>query len=220
MQAATARLAPALLLVTVSACLGGRLPPLELYRLAVPDSARMATALDQPSLRLPLPSGSVAVAPYVAPGIYGNRNIVYRIGDTEYGSYPSREWSMPLATMLGLFTEDILRRQPIARDGALFDPPSYATQRYVWRGTVREFEEVDRGKRVSAVAELDVRLTRAADDSVLWSGSARVERQVPEATMSAIATALSYAAAEAITTLADQARASLLHAASADRSPD
>jgi ABC-type uncharacterized transport system auxiliary subunit len=204
------RLALLACVACTSACFTGHLPPLELYRIALPDSARLATALEQPNVRVGMLPGRIAIAPYDAPGIYGERSIVYRIGDTEYGTYPSREWALPLSTMLGLVTEDVLRRQPITAGGAIFDPPSYRTEPYVWRGIVRQFEEVDRGSAVSAVVALEGRLVRATDDSVLWAGSVRFEQAVPRGTMPAIVDALSAAAADAIGQLAGEARAALL----------
>jgi len=164
--------------------------------------------------------GGIAIVPYIAPGIYGDGNVVYRIDDSEYGSYPNREWAVPVPTMLGMLTEDIFRSRPLSRDPAVFDPPSPHAYAYVWRGLVRELEEVDRGQQVFAVVRLDARVVRARDDSVLWSGSARLERPVPEGTMPAIVDALSQLSAEAILQLQDSARASLAGpAASAVRPP-
>ncbi len=203
-----------------AACFGGRLPPLELYRIALPDSVLIVTPLAQQPLRLPLPSGSIAIAPYEAPGVYGERNIVYRVGDTQYGAYPSREWALPVATMLGLVTEDVLRRTPITAGTAIFDPPSTGVETYIWRGLVRQFEEVDRGQQVFAAVALDGRLVRARDDSVLWSGTVRLERPVPSANMPGIVGALSSLTAEAVSELADQARAWLMGASSAGHSRD
>jgi len=108
----------------------------------------------------------------------------------------------------------------LTRDQAVFDPPSPHSYTYIWRGLVRELEEVDRGKEVFAAVRLDARLVRARDDSVLWSGSARVERPVPQGTMPAIVEALSAVVADAITQLQDAARASLVSpAASAVAAP-
>jgi ABC-type uncharacterized transport system auxiliary subunit len=201
-----------------AACFTGRLPPEELYRLALPDSA--VTTTTSTALTNPVGGarGSIAIAPYVAPGIYGNRSLVYRIDDNEYGTYPSREWALPVGTMLGLITQDVLRQRPISDDPPTYDPPSYRVHQYVWRGVVRELEEVDRGRAVFAAVQLDARLVRAKDDSVVWSGSARLERPVPKPTMPAIVAALSQLAAEAVTRLADEARGALARsAASAGR---
>lgn len=215
-RAALAALA-SLLSVSSTGCLGGRLPPLEFYRLALADSTRLTTPLDGAELRLALAPGSIAVAPYVTPGIYADRSIVYRIGETQYGAYPSREWALPLSAMLGLVTQDVLRAHPVTAEPAVFDPPAYASQTYVWRGLVREFEEVDRDRQVFAAVQLEARLVRAADDSVVWSGNVRLEDPVPQPTMPAIVDALSRLAADAVGRLADEARASLGRAASAGR---
>lgn len=188
-------------------CYRGKLPPLELYRLGMTNRSQLETPVSTP--RLILAPGSVAIAPYQAPGVYGGRGIVFRIGDAQYGVYPTREWAVPVATMLGLVTEDVLRGAPLTRDGSIYDPPAYRENRYIWRGIVRELEEVDRGRSVFVSVRFDVRLVRALDDSVLWSGSARLERPVPKPTMTNIVDALSLASADVIAQLADQARAML-----------
>ena len=205
--------------VTITGCLGGRMPPLEYYQLATDDSARLATPLSGSALRLTLAPGAVAIAPYQTPGIYADRGIVYRVDDTQYGSYPSREWAMPLSTMLALVTQDVLQARPLTAQPAVFSPSTYAGDTYVWRGFVRQFEEVDRGKDVHAAVALDARLVRVSDDSIVWSGSVRFEEPVPQGTMPAIVSTLSRVSAEAVGQLADEARASLARAASAGHAP-
>ena len=198
-------------LVMAAGCFNGRLPPRELYRLTLPDTSLRETLVSE--RRGTLFPGSFAIAPYQAPGVYGDRNLVYRVGDTEYGVYPSREWALPVSAMLGMITEDVLRRSPVSSGGALYDPPSYRTQDFVWKGVVRELEEVDRGRAVFAAVRLEVRLVRASDDSLMWTGTARLERGVTNPTMPRIVAALSSLAAEAIESLADQAHAALTRSA-------
>jgi ABC-type uncharacterized transport system auxiliary subunit len=198
-------------LTCLTGCIHGKLPAREFYRLHLPeptDSIAAAT-IDHEGSSSALRAGSVAILPYVAPGLYGDGNIVYRIDDASYGSYPNREWAVPVPTMLGMLTEDIFRAHPFTRDPAVFDPPSAHAYPFVWRGYVRELEEVDRGSQVFAVVRLDARVIRARDDSVLWNGSARLERLVPEATMPAIVAMLSQLSAEVITQLQESARASI-----------
>jgi uncharacterized lipoprotein YmbA len=183
----------------------GHLPARELYRLTVADTLVdpliPLTGAPRPVLR-----GTLAIMPYVTPGVYGNPSIVYRIGETQYGVYPSREWALPLGEQLGMLTEDVLRRTPLTSEQALFRPPSTRSHTYVWRGTVRRFDEVDRGKQVFASAQLDAQLVRVADDSVVWRGTASEERLVPDPTMPAIVAALSAIADELVERLAHQAR--------------
>ena len=208
------------MLLGFSACIHGKLPPREFYRLHTAPLPDSLTAYYHDGGANTLPLGSVAIVPYVAPGVYGDGNIVFRIGDSEMGTYPNREWALPLPTMLGILTEDIFRARPLTRDPVVFDPPSAHSSEFVWRGLVREFEEVDRGGRVYAAVRLDARLVRSNNDSVLWSGSARLERAVPQGTMPAIVNTLSELATEAILQLQDSARGSLLGpAASAVRAP-
>jgi len=194
------------LLVTITACFHGKLPPQEFYRLHLPEPTDSIAAATPDATAPALSPGGIAIVPYVAPGLYGNRSIVFRVDESSYGSYPNREWALPVPTMLGMLTEDIFRARPLTRDAAVFDPPSPHTYAYVWRGLVRELEEVDRGKQVFAVVRLDARLLRAKDDSVLWAGSARLERLVPEGTMPAIVAMLSTLSAEVITQLQESAR--------------
>jgi len=201
-------LATVCLLTPLAGCIHGRLPARELYRLRLPENADSSPIQDHDGGG-GLPAVSLAIAPYVAPGMYGDRSIVYRVGESEYGAYPNREWAVPLSTMLGLITEDILRRKPITGEQAVFDPPSPHSYSYIWHGLVRELDEVDRGKDVFAAVRLDGRLLRASDDSVIWSGTARIERRVPDGSMTGIVETLSQLAAEAVSQLLESARAAL-----------
>ena len=196
-------------LFTLAACFHGKLPPQEFYRLHLPEPTDSIAAATLDATAPALSPGGIAIVPYIAPGLYGNRSIVFRVDESSYGSYPNREWALPVPTMLGMLTEDIFRARPLTRDAAVFDPPSPHAYAYVWRGLVRELEEVDRGKQVFAVVRLDARLLRAKDDSVLWAGSARLERLVPEGTMPAIVAMLSTLSAEVITQLQESARLSV-----------
>jgi len=194
-------------------CFRGRLPPLELYRLTSPDSGAEAPRL--PSVT------TIAIAPYVTPGLYGDASIVFRKDEAEYGTYPTREWAMPLSTMLGLLTQDVLRARPISGGRVIFDPPRRRSETFVWEGTVREFEEVDRPPRVFAAVRLDARLVRNSDNVVVWIGSARAEREVGDSrSMAAVVLTLSDLAAEVVAKLAVDARAVLAApAVSAGRPP-
>lgn len=184
-------------------------PPRELYRIVLP------TALDSDSVVPPVDgaafplAGTLAISQYVAPGIYGDPGIVYRIDDTRYGSYPNREWAVPIAEQLGVLTERVLSRVPLTGERAVFDPPSQRSQTYIWRGTIREFEEVDRGSQVLAAVRLDARIVRVADDSIVWSGTSHIERASRAPNMPGIVQTLSEISAEAVTELVNRARAEL-----------
>lgn len=146
--------------------------------------------------------GAVGITPYVTPGVYGGRNIVYRIEDHGYGTYAYREWAIPLGEMLATITQERLTRAPLATGPALFDSRAAPTVEYLWRGSVREFEEVDRGPQVFAAVALDAQIVRASDNAILWSGSRRLERQVQESrSMHAIVSTLSGLATEAVDAL-------------------
>ena len=179
-------------------------PALELYRLEIPDGGGRDTTVAGAPL-----TGSLAIAPYITPGLYGRRNIVFRIEDSQYGTYPSREWAIPLADQLGLLSERVIERQPLTTERAVFDPPSRRSQTYIWRGSVRQFDEVDRGRDVFVAVELEAQLIRTSDDSVLWTGSAKRERPVPDPTMPAIIRTLSQLADETVAELAADARLAL-----------
>jgi ABC-type uncharacterized transport system auxiliary subunit len=210
----------AVLLLSTS-CIHGKLPAREFYQLHLPEPTDSIAAAEHDAMAAPrLPSGGIAIVPYVTPGVYGDGNIVFRIDENSYGTYPNREWALPIATMLGMITEDVFKERPLTRDPVVFNPPSPHSYTYVWRGMVRELEEVDRGSHVYAAVRLDARLVRARDDSVLWSGNARLERLVPDATMPAIVGMLSQLSAEVIVQLQESARASVFgSAASAVRPP-
>jgi len=195
----------ALACVLVSAaCFRGTIPARQLYRLVPLDTISAPAAAIAPPL-----AGSLAVLPYSSPGVYGQTNIVYRTDSVEYGAYPSREWAVPLGVMLGDLTEHVLRARPLTREPAVYDPPSRREHSYVWRGRVREFDEVDAGGVVHAVVSLDATLSRALDDSLLWTGGIRRDRIVPQPTMSAIVRTLSDLSNESVQALVDQAAAAV-----------
>ena len=196
----------AIALLGGAGCFRGRLPALELYRLG--PAPEDDGSIDD-SLKGAARPGAIAIAPYLTPGIYGGRQIAFRVEGSGYGTYPNREWAVPLGTELGELTEGVLRRAPVTAGPALFDPPNRRHFTYVWRGRVRELEEVDRGKSVFVAVGLDVRLERATDDSVIWSGYRRAERPVPQASMSNIIAALAEVTVEVIRSLAADARAAV-----------
>lgn len=218
----TSVLAAAALAITLGACFRGKLPPREYYRLQMPDSLIGSRVTEPAGAAAPLP-GSLAVDSYRVPGLYGRSGIVYRINGTEYNAYPLRDWAIPLADQLGLMTQLVLRRSPLSRDGALYEPPNERSHTWLWRGTVREFEEVDRPDgSVHAAVRLEASLIRAADDSVVWSGMVRVERPVAgRRSMNAVVETLSEVALEAVARLVAEARAqvSTAQAASVGNSP-
>lgn len=196
--------------VVTLACFGGTLAAPELYRLApAAESSAVASSGGGATMSAFLIAGSLAIDEYETPGIYGRHGIVYRLEETSYGVYPNREWAIPLGQMLGVFTESVFARHPITTSTAVFHPPSSRTFTYAWRGRVREFEEVVRGKSVYAAVHLEAQLVSTTDGSVVWTGSQRIERPVPEATMPAIVVALGELAEEAILALAASARRSL-----------
>ena len=185
------------------ACMRGRVPAVELYRLSMVEPVdAVAAPAPSPPLR-----GGLAVLPYVTRGLYGDDGIVYSVDEVSYGAYPNREWAIPLSEMLGSLTETILKAQPLDRDPAVYDPSSLRGYAYQWRGSVREFEEKNRGRTVLAAVALDAQLVRTRDDSVVWRGTKRVEREVRQGTMPAIVMALSAAANEVIASLVEEARA-------------
>jgi uncharacterized lipoprotein YmbA len=219
-RSARAALGAALVVVAAlpAACIRGTIPSRELYRLA------LAPADSAPVLPVPAPSprlvGTLGISPYITAGIYAEPAIAYRIGDSEYGTYPSREWALPLSQMLGVLTEEVLRRRPLTAGPAIYNPPSLRSQTYLWRGRVRRFEEVNRGKVVSASVSVDASILRTADDSVVWSGSASRERLVSGSTMTDVVRTLSDLATETVSELVLQADQGLQQrpAATAERS--
>jgi ABC-type uncharacterized transport system auxiliary subunit len=204
----TRRLSALALAALAVGCFRARtVAPIEMDRL-MPTRAETSTvalpvALDH------LPEGALAVSRYTTPGLYGQRGIVYRVGESGYAAYPSREWAMPLGEMLGRRTADLVQERPVLRGGALFDPPTRRSFTHRWRGTVREFEEIDRGNDVFVAVNLEASLIRIEDDSIVWSGAARVERPVPDGTMEGFIAGLSAATDEVVFALLDSARVSI-----------
>ena len=185
------------------------LPAREMYRISLPELVEGDTAVRATDGTPPALPGTLGIAQYATPGIYGDPLIVYRLNDTEYNAYPNREWAVPLSDQLGVLTERVLSRVPLTAERAVFDPPSRRAQTYIWRATVREFEEVDRGSEVRAAVRIDVRIARAEDDSIVWSGSSRLERAAQNSSMSGIVQTLSVLADEVVVDLASRARREL-----------
>lgn len=199
--------------LVAAGCFNGRLPARELYRLSVPPATAAAPAEG------PL-AGGIEVARYVTPGLYGDGNIVFRTDEHEYAVYPSREWGIPLGEMLGLIAQSALDRAPLTSESAIYDPPPSHELPYLWRGTVREFEEIGRGKEVFVAVRLDVQLIRTTDHVLLWRGSKRIERPVPSPTMAAIVAELSALATEVTDALVAEARASIAARAAVSSQPE
>lgn len=206
--------AGALLILGSSACFRSKLPPLEQYRLApAPEAAGAATANGTG----PLP-GSVAVSRFLTPGVYGGDQIVYRIGETGYGSYPNREWALPLGEMLGMLAEETIRADPLGT-AAVYDPPSKRQFAYEWQGAVRQFEEVDRDERVFVSVHFEARLLRTVDDSILWIGDRSVELAVPRPSMTNIVDSLSAAARQVMRELVVDAKTAARRVSANDSTP-
>lgn len=194
------------LIVSVAGCFRGKLPARQFYRVAVSDS--IASVL-RPAFAAPL-TGSIAIAAYKTPGIYGSGPVVYRVGPSSYGEYPSREWAIPLGEMLGAMTETIVRKSGLTSGDVSYDPSPPGRQEYEWRGTVREFDEVDEPNAVSASVSVAAQLVRAADDSVVWSGSVHeIEPVRATRQMESVVAAMSVAATRALMRLAADATAAL-----------
>jgi len=202
------RLVGVALAIVAAGCFRSRtVAPIEMYRL-LPTAAE-TSAVASPAAVHDLPDALLAIARYVTPGLYGQRGIVYRVGESGYATYPSREWAIPLGEMLRRRTADLVQERPLMRGGALFDPPSRRAFTHLWRGTVREFEEINRGRNVFVAVNLEASLGRVEDDSILWSGAARVERPVPDGTIEGIVAGLSTATDQVVFALLDSAKVSI-----------
>jgi uncharacterized lipoprotein YmbA len=195
-----AQSAGVLVLASAIACVGSP-PALERYRLvpspttgAAPRPASEET--DPPTLM---------VEPYATTGIYADPQIVYRLGETTYGAYPNKEWALPLGAMLADATVQALRATP-GLNAQVSDDRVSRSAELVWRGVVQQFEEVDRGKDVSAAVRLDAALVRLPGDSVLWQGTVALEGPVQTPSMTAIVDTLSQLTSRAIRQLVDRAQ--------------
>jgi uncharacterized lipoprotein YmbA len=207
---ATRRIALAGLVVLASGCLNKIFPSrpsLEQYILQLQtDNGAPARPTGAPVL-----TGAIAVSPYLTRGIYSEPGIVFRVEQLQLAAYPSREWAIPLRDMLGALTEEALRAAPLSAEPAVFDPRSIRAHAYQWRGTVRELEEVNRGRDVLAAVHLEVEIIRIANDSVVWKGSERIERPVPPPTssMTNVVETLSAITSDAVRALIERARTDL-----------
>ena len=199
----------AALALIASGCIefGKPRPPLEQYVLVVPPAEDGVNAPPGP----PVLPGTLTIRPYVTRGLYDDRGIVFRVDDLQLSAYTGRrEWAIPLREMLGTLTEEALRAKPLTSEPAVFESRSREHD-FEWRGTVREFEEVDRGQQVLAAVRLDVEIIRSANDSVVWRASERIERPVPEPTnsMKRVVETLSAMTGDILKRLIDRARTDL-----------
>jgi uncharacterized lipoprotein YmbA len=189
--------------VLCAGCIGSP-PALERYRLApIPLPAEVAEMPAAASERQTL-----VVEPYATSGIYADPQIVYRLGETTYGAYPNREWALPLGTMLADATVGALRASP-GVGAQVSDERVTQSRGLVWRGVVQQFEEVDRGHQVFAAVRLDAAVVRMPGDTVIWQGTAGLERPVSEPSMSAVVNTLSQLSTETIRRLIREAQAAV-----------
>jgi ABC-type uncharacterized transport system auxiliary subunit len=205
-------LACVLLSLGQGGCFRGKLPANQFYRLAPVDSlAAPAGAIGAPPL-----TGSIAIATYETPGIYGDGGLVYRVGASDYGKYPTREWAIPLGEMLAARTETIAAARALTSGRIAFDRTASRREQYEWRGSVREFDEVDAASAVSVSVSLSARLVRVANDSVVWSGSSSEVEPVREARrIESVVDALSAASSRALARLVEDAASALRRDAAA-----
>jgi ABC-type uncharacterized transport system auxiliary subunit len=205
-------LACVLLSLGEAGCFRGKLPANQFYRLAPVDSrGATAGALGPPPL-----TGSIAITIYETPGIYGDGALVYRVGASDYGKYPTRDWAIPLGEMLAARTETIAGARGLTSGRIAFDRTGSRREEYEWRGTVREFDEVDAASAVSVSVSLSARLVRVANDSVVWSGTSSEVEPVREARrIESVVDALSSAASRALIRLVEDAASALRRDAAA-----
>ena len=198
--------------IVSSGCFRGTLPPRQFYRLSLPDSL---ASVGRPTGAPPL-TGSIAIARYDTPGIYGTGSLVYRVGSSAYGAYPSREWAIPLGEMLGSITEGIVRQRSLTSGRVVYPPSAVTREQYEWRATVREFDEVDAPNSVTTSVSLVAQLVRAADDSVVWSAAAQEMEPIAQTrSIDAVVAGLSAATARAIVRLTDEAALAMRRLAAA-----
>jgi ABC-type uncharacterized transport system auxiliary subunit len=193
-------------------CFRGTLPAREFYRLTPVDLVSPRTAIAGP----PPLTGSIAVVAYDTPGIYGDGALVYRVGASGYGKYPTREWAIPLGEMLASRTETIAAASALTSGRVAYDRTGSRLEQYEWRGSIREFDEVDSPASVTVSVSLAARLVRMADDSVVWSGSVHEVESVAEARkIGSVVAALSAASSRALARLVDDASSTLRRLAAA-----
>ena len=201
-----------MLYVVQVGCFRGTLPAREFHRLAPVDSlATRAGFVGAPPL-----TGSIAIVAYDTPGIYGDAPLVYRSGASGYGTYPTREWAIPLGEMLAARTETIAAARALTSGRVAYARTGSRLEQYEWRGSVREFDEVDSAKSVAVSVSLGARLVRVADDSVIWAGSVHEVEPVAESReIESVVAALSTAASRALARLVDDAASTLRRLAAA-----
>lgn len=145
-----------ILLVIASGC--GAARPSKFYQLDIPESSASASA---PRFQTDLLVGRI-----VAPHLYRDDRIVYRVGSTQMGTYEYHRWAEPPAESLENLLVRALRSSGHYR--SVQGLRSNARGDYILRGSLHELGEIT-GASVAARVDLEVELYSQKSGTVVWS---------------------------------------------------
>ncbi len=148
----------AALLVGVNAC--GAARPSRFYALDIPETSAPSAA--------PRFNTDLLVGRLVAPHLYRDDRIVYRVGSTQLGTYEYHRWAEPPADTMENLLVRALRSSGSFR--SVQSLRSNARGDYILRGHLHELDEVGTGTaNVTARVDFEVELYSQKSGTVVWS---------------------------------------------------
>lgn len=145
-----------LAMVAFSGCLGGR--PIRYYTADSPPAPISSTH------RLPV---ALLVGHIGSPEILEDEPIAYRSGADVIGTYRYHLWIEPPAEMVKIML--IRRLRDSGRYQSVTELGSLARGKYVVQGRLYDFEEVDKGKSVTALVSMEFELFNRKSHKEVWN---------------------------------------------------
>jgi uncharacterized lipoprotein YmbA len=179
--------------IGLSACGSVRYP--DQYVLHVEPPA--APAVSQPSTLKPIAVRRLGCPDYLCDG-----RIVYRPSPAQVAFYEYHRWAVDPAEAL---TQLVAKR---LSTGAQFMDVEQTEQRtdarYVLKGDIQRFEEIDDGRRVFAVCTISAQVVDANTRAVVWRSTSSETVPVQERTVAGVVTGLSAASRVAVDRLVSE----------------
>ena len=139
----------------------GAARPSKFYELDIPESSATVTA-STATFQTDLLIGRI-----IAPQLYHDDRIVYRVGSTQLGTYEYHRWAQPPAsTIEGLLLRSL---RYSGRYRSVQSLRSNARGDYILRGHLHELDEITGGSSLVARVDFEVELYSQKSGTVVWS---------------------------------------------------
>ena len=136
--------------------------------------------------------GSVGVREFRCPEYLCEGRIVYRPSPEEVGFYEYHRWAMNPREAVTEYVVEGLRAQSLFQSVSVHERASEAA--YVLSGDIKQLEEVDHGRDVSAVCTISAQLLDTRTRSVVWSHTASETVPVAKRDITGVVSSLAAAA--------------------------